>query len=255
MRSIYITGGASGIGLAIAELFKKKGWYVGISDINQDLLNEQKDNFWTGKTDVTNSDEVKQSLEDFCKSTPDQKVDAVVNNAGVLFGGEFSKIDPAKSNLMIDINIKAFTNVAYLSYPYLKKSRGMLLNLCSASSMYGIPGLAVYSSSKFYVKGLTEALELEWEKDQIFVGSVMPPFVKTNMLSTVPQALMDDFGVNLTADQIAKEVFSLTSRSKIHRMITTKGKLVNLLSKGVHQKVKREIFKKIFSGYLKSTIS
>ena len=84
---------------------------------------------------------------------------------------------------MIDINIKGVVNGAYAALPYLKVTpNSRLINIASCASLYGTPRLAVYSATKFAVRGLSEALDIEFGRHDIAVSCVMPWFIDTPLL-------------------------------------------------------------------------
>ena len=83
--------------------------------------------------------------------------------------------------------------------------------MCSASAVYGQRELATYSASKFAMRGLTEALDLEWAADDITVSSVWPLYVETGMLDDVDIATTRNVGVGLTADDVANTVLSIVN--------------------------------------------
>ena len=94
--------------------------------------------------------------------------------------------------------------------------------------VYGVPDMASYSASKFAVRGLTEALDLEWRRHGIRVGDLMPPFVRTPMVSSQafePPALRH-LGVNLQAEQIAAAVWQQSQGAAVHRPISGLFKLM-----------------------------
>ncbi|MGV7904505.1 SDR family NAD(P)-dependent oxidoreductase, partial [Mycobacterium kansasii] len=79
-----------------------------------------------------------------------------------LFGGDLEEITPQQIKLQIDIDALGVTYGAKAALPYLKgQPDAHLVNISSASAIYGQPGIATYSAAKFYVSGFTEALELE----------------------------------------------------------------------------------------------
>ena len=81
-----------------------------------------------------------------------------------------------------------------------------MVNLCSVSSVHGVPLLAVYSASKYYVNGLTEALHIEWAKHDIRVTSVKPPLVNTAMGHSVRPELMQKFSVDMQPEDVAASI-------------------------------------------------
>jgi short-subunit dehydrogenase len=107
---------------------------------------------------------------------------------------------------MVDVNVTGVCLGAATGYQYLRRSgRGVLLNLCSASALYGQPALATYGATKAAVKSLTEALDLEWRADRVRVRSLAPLFVATEMVSRDAQdaASVGHLGVRLTAEDVA----------------------------------------------------
>ena len=119
--------------------------------------------------------------------------------------------------------------MTHAAFPYLKATaNAQVINMGSASGLYGTPHMASYSASKFAVRGLTEALDLEWRRHGIRVGDLMPPFVRTPMVSSQafePPALRH-LGVNLQAEQIAAAVWQQSQGAAVHRPISGLFKLM-----------------------------
>ncbi len=223
-KAVFITGAAAGIGRAIATIFAHNGWYVGAADIDEVGLKTLqaslgKDQCFTCRLDVTSEDDWAGALERFTQSAG--RLDTLVNNAGILASGNFTDIPLAKQHAIIDINVKAVMTGCYQAFPYLKEQPGAcVVNLASASAIYGQPSLATYSASKFAVKGLTEALNLEWEDYGIRVLDVLPLFVQTAMVTDMDARSIQRLGVHLTADDVARKIFSAASHrhspAKVH---------------------------------------
>ena len=236
MKTVFITGAAAGIGLATARKFAAEGWFVGLYDINEDAISQhlQSAEFphaCGGCCDVTDRDSISQALQHFAEKTQG-RMDALVNNAGVLTAGQFETNDPAAHDLIIQVNILGLTNLAQLAFPWLQRTPdSTLVNMCSVSSVHGIPLLAVYSASKFYVNGLTQALGIEWAQHGIRVLSIKPPFVKTAMVDGMPEQLMETFTVDLTPEQVADTIMTALRGSSRSYLMTWKGKALGSLVK------------------------
>jgi short-subunit dehydrogenase len=130
----------------------------------------------------------------------------LVNNAGVLASGPFAELPADVQRRMVDVNVTGVVNGSLAGFQFLRRSeRGLLLNLCSASSLYGQPALATYGATKAAVRSLTEALDIEWRAAGVRVRSLVPLFVDTEMVSRDGSraASVGRLGVRLTADDVA----------------------------------------------------
>ncbi len=236
MKTMFITGAAHGIGLATARRFAARGWYVGLYDINtqavEDLLASAEFPNACGRfCDVTRRDSIEEALAQFSEHTGG-RLDVLVNNAGVLSSGNFEEIDPAAHEAIIEVNVKGLTNVAQAAFPLLSQTNdSTLVNLCSVSSIHGVPLLAVYSASKYYVNGLTEALHIEWAKHGIRVTSVKPPLVNTAMGHSVRPELMSKFSVDMEPGHVAEAIQLAVEGKRMGYLLGTSGKLWGLLDK------------------------
>lgn len=185
-RAIFITGGGSGIGRAIAILFAGRGWQVGLADVNPAGMDETAALLPAGALtyvlDVRDREEWVRALDDFTSRAG--RLDVLVNNAGIATGGALANMSDADIDRVVAINFMGVINGARAGHRHLKAMPGsVLLNIASASAIWGSPGLAVYSATKFAVRGLTEALDGEWAADGIKVASLMPGFIDTPLLT------------------------------------------------------------------------
>lgn len=237
-KSIFITGAASGIGKETALLFAKRGWYVGLFDLNTAVLKSMEQEIGAGqccwrRLDVTDQKEFKDALTLFTSKTGG-KMDALFNCAGIMVMGSFEQLSLEDHLRTIDVNVKGVVMGTYLSLPYLKRAEGAhIVSMCSASAMYGVPDLSTYSSSKFAVKGFTEALNLELEGAGITVTDLMPSYVNTPMLSTQQTKIgsLAVLGASTGPAEIAETVWKAVHGKKIHWLPTTKIKILYFLTK------------------------
>ncbi len=108
--------------------------------------------------------------------------------------------------------------------PLLEKTKNArIISMSSASAVYGVPQLAAYSASKHAVRALTEALNIELEKQDIWVSDIMVPYVKTPMLEkTDHQATsVKRLGINVTAETVANTVWKASQQKRIHWQVST----------------------------------
>lgn len=189
-KAIFITGGGSGIGRATAGHFASHGWRVGLADVNEAGVEQTIARIPEGRAkafplDVTDRTGWDRALADFA-GWSGGRMDVLFNNAGIARGGQFATLSPADIEALVDVNFRGVVFGARAGFALLDATPGScLLNTCSASGIYGSPGLSLYSATKFGVRGLTEALELEWAPHGIKVRSLMPGFIDTPILDLV----------------------------------------------------------------------
>ncbi|SMD09888.1 NADP-dependent 3-hydroxy acid dehydrogenase YdfG [Desulfocicer vacuolatum DSM 3385] len=222
-NNIFITGAASGIGRETALLFAANGWYVGIVDMNSEGLGTLeaeigKENCFSRTMDVTDPVGYQKTVDAFAEKT-NGTMDILFNNAGILRMGLNETIDLEQQHLTIDINIKGILNGIHASLPLLKKTIGArIISMCSTSSVYGMPELAVYSASKHAVGALTEAFDLEFQQYGIRVCDIKAPYIATPMVNQADQLAHSvvSTGVNLKPEQIAALVWKAAHGNKLH---------------------------------------
>jgi NAD(P)-dependent dehydrogenase (short-subunit alcohol dehydrogenase family) len=238
-KAIFITGAGSGIGQATARYFASQGWFIGLADVNGHGLDETAASLPAGKfsrhiMDVRDRDQWAAALADFVVASGGV-FDVLFNNAGIGTGGQFAEMPPEEADRLIAINFGGVVNGAIMALPYLRKSKGVLLNTGSASGFYGVAGLALYSATKFGVRGLTEALDVEFAKYGVTVRSLMPGFINTPLLDHVTgdsneTALekLTNSGIEVSpVEDVAKAAWDAVHSRKVH---TTVGKMAKRLA-------------------------
>ena len=223
-RSIFITGAASGIGRATAELFGKHDWLVGIVDFDDEGLRRTAAELpagrvWLGDLDVTDHAAYERTIAAFGEKTGG-RLDVLFNCAGVLRQSAFEALSRDDERTILEVNVLGVTNGIHAALPLLKATAGAhIVTMSSSAAIYGVPEEAMYSASKFAVRALTEALSLEFEPFGIVVSDVMPPIVHTPMVAN--QAYAAAIYKNLknrgmTADQVARVVWQAAHGTKLH---------------------------------------
>ncbi len=235
--TIVITGAAAGIGRATALLFARRGYRVGAYDVDlaglaslREEIAGQGGDVEIGRLDVTNAEDWSEQLRDFTGGAG--RLDILVNNAGILSSGRFEEIPLERQRAIVDVNVGGTMAGLHTAFPYLRDTKGaQVVNLCSASAIYGQPELATYSATKFAVRGLTEALELEWRRYDIRVIAMWPLFVATPMVDGLDTHSSKRMGIHLTAEHVAGEIYAAThpNRSflpKVHYPVGRQTKVV-----------------------------
>jgi NAD(P)-dependent dehydrogenase (short-subunit alcohol dehydrogenase family) len=239
--SIFITGAAAGIGRATAILFASRGWYVGLFDVDQagveGLARQLGDaNALAGKLDVTDFAAMRTALDRFAAAAGN-RLDVMFNNAGIAAIGHFESIPVARHQAMVDVNFKGVIHGCLAALPHLQKTKGSrLVSMCSASAIYGSPSFASYSATKFAVRGLTEALNIEWRRHGITVMDVLPLFVNTAMVAAFSDAppSLSRLGVHLQAPDVARTVWRAVNWRlwpRVHWYPGVQAKLLALMQK------------------------
>jgi NAD(P)-dependent dehydrogenase (short-subunit alcohol dehydrogenase family) len=192
-KSIFVTGAGSGIGRATAQLFARRGWFVGLFDVNQQGLEETAASLPDGQRlsmlfDVRDRAGWTRAVETFGQAT-NRRMHVLFNNAGVGKGGFIEEMAPEDIDLVLDVNLKGVINGVNAALPLLRETPGArIINTASVAGVFGAPRLAVYCATKFGVRGLTEALDVEFSRFGIRVVSLMPWFIDTAILDGAASA-------------------------------------------------------------------
>lgn len=225
-RSVFITGAATGIGRATALNFARSGYLVGGYDIDDAGLALLAADIAavggtavTGHLDVTDAEEMSARIGEFVAAAGD-RLDVMINNAGLLKAGAFEDIPVAVHHTEIDVNIKGVVNGLHGAFPFLRSTPGAtVVNLSSASAIYGQAELANYSATKFYVRAVTEALNLEWARHDIRVIDMWPLYVNTAMTRGVSTGTTQSLGIRLSAQDIADDILAAVEPTWARRVL------------------------------------
>ncbi len=253
-RTIVITGAGAGIGAEATRRFARRGWVVCATDVNETALktlqSELGDRHTYERMDVTDKDEVNHVLAAFARAHGGA-FDVLLNNAGVAFIDRFENLTLEQHELVLRVNVHGVLNCTYAAFPYLAAGRAAkVVNMCSRSAEYGVPSEATYSASKFFVRGFTEAMNIEWERHGIHVCDIMPNFVDTPMMAAAEADIVDSIGVNLTASDVAQTILrAVDDRTRVHwKVDTLKNHIVIGVLNRTPSRVHRAVIKRL-SGF------
>lgn len=222
-KNIFVTGAASGIGLETARFFARKGWFVGITDVNEQGLKSLESEIGSSNCfyrvmDVTDPESYRKTVDAFAEKSGG-KMNVLFNNAGILRMGVNESVSLPDQHLIVDINIKGILNGIHCALKYLKQTPGArIISMASTSAVYGLPEMAVYSLSKHGVCTLTEALDIELAPYDITVSDIMVPFVKTPMVLDADQTAhsLDKLSVRVEPSRVAATVWKAAHGRKLH---------------------------------------
>lgn len=189
-KVVAITGGARGIGRAIATALVRKGARVAIGDLDRELAERTAAELGGGtvalELDVTD----RASFERFLDQAASRlgPLDAVVNNAGIMPVTPFAQESEESIRRQVEINLMGVITGTRLAIERLGPRRsGYIVNIASQAGKVGLPGIATYSGTKHAVVGLSEAVRAELRDSGLEVICVMPTLVNTELTSGVGQ--------------------------------------------------------------------
>ena len=187
-----ITGGARGLGQAMAEEFANAGAKVIAADMGE--LSYSHPNVEGYKLNVTDSEACLKFFNDVVEKYG--KIDILVNNAGITRDALTRKMTEEMWDLVIDVNLKGVFNLTRHVGPHMQGNQtGSIINIASIVGVFGNIGQANYAASKAGVIGLTKtwAKEFAMKGGNVRVNAIAPGYVMTDILKTVPQDLLDKF--------------------------------------------------------------
>lgn len=247
MSYMLITGAASGIGAATAKRFARAGWTLGLLDVNEEALAQLNTRLggqhWTRACDVTSPESVHKAMAGFARFSNNQ-LHLLLNCAGILHIGHFEDIAMADHARIIDINVTGLMRSCHEAFALLKATPGArVINMSSASATYGTPHFASYSASKFAVRGLTEALNIEWQDHDILVQDIMTPFVKTPMVEnqSFRAPVIEKLGVRLSPEDLAEEIWKAHKGREVHHLVGLQFKSLVASNKWLPSAVTRRV--------------
>jgi NAD(P)-dependent dehydrogenase (short-subunit alcohol dehydrogenase family) len=194
-RAALITGGSSGIGLAIARVLGGEGYGLTLSARRAEKLEAAAEGLRGEGYDVlavaANITE-EEAIKDVVAQHRERwgRLDVLINNAGLGIGGSVADTETKKLDLQLDVNLRGVYLVARESIPMLKQAgaehgKALIVNTASIAGKRGQGFLPAYSATKFGVVGLSEALHKELGQDGIQVTALCPAFVATPMTDWV----------------------------------------------------------------------
>lgn len=253
-KSVLITGGSSGIGLALSTLLvgtcrsltilsRQKERLAEASDQLQQLPGSHATQISTLQADITKRDEISLVLDDYLREygTPD----IVINCAGAAHPGTFTSLDPEIFDWLMNVNYFGTVNVLKSLVPGMKSRKsGIIVNISSIAGFLGIYGYTAYSASKFAITGFSDALRSELKPYRIQLSIVFPPDTKTPQLDYedqfkpyITQQLSSTANL-MSAENVAKEILKKVAKRKYMILPGSEGKLLftakNLLGKSLY---------------------
>ena len=254
-RNIFITGGASGIGRAVARHFAERGWFVSIADVNaagmEATLGLIEGGYtYSHKLDVRDREAWDNALSS-AATAGGGRIDVVVNNAGIGTGGPLAEVETEEIDRCLDINLRGVLYGAQAAYPYLKQTApgSALVNIASAAGILGGSGMSVYSATKFAVRGIAESLDAEWAPDEIKVCSICPSFIETPLLDGTGSRHSNEqirdrvtgAGLEITpVEEVARTVWDAAHGEELHYLVGKTARKINFAKRWMPGRVRKQ---------------
>ena len=236
-KRAFITGAASGLGLAICEYLAARDWRLFIADINSERLQQVKDRFDAQgvETHTLTLDVSKESALNHAVSTVEKQwsgIDLVFNNAGIASAGKMETVPLEEWNRVIDIDLWSVIYGCRAFIPILKDQRsGYIINTASSAGTLAGAEMASYNVAKAGVVSLSETLKVELSDHNIGVTVICPTIFRTQL----GESIIDSDGMSgklkrqlnetkVTSEDIVKDLFSKIDKNRLY-VITQKDAL------------------------------
>lgn len=201
-RAALITGGSSGIGLAIARALGQDGYRITVSARRPDKLEAAAQTLRDEGIDALAVAANMADEEDIKRVASEHRerhgrMDVLINNAGIGIGAQVADTETKKLDLQLDVNLRAVYLTARECIPMLKEAgaehgKALIANTASYAGKSGQPWLSAYSATKFGVVGLSQAMHKELAGDGIQVTALCPGFVATAMTDWIEGQIPKD---------------------------------------------------------------
>lgn len=228
-RRAFITGAASGFGLACAEQLAREGWALVLTDVDGVRLSivagrlaAQGVRVAAETCDVRELGKMRALADGAAEALGG--LDVAICSAGVVAAGPFTASDPEDWRWLFDINVHGVANTCRAVLPHmLHGKRGLVINVASVAAFCTGPNMSAYNAAKAAVVALSESLQQEYGAGGVQFAAVMPGFFRTNLMVeargpakvlAAAQRLVDESG--LTAAEVAEYVLTRAGAGRTH---------------------------------------
>ncbi|QQL50959.1 SDR family oxidoreductase [Mucilaginibacter ginkgonis] len=266
-KVVVITGASSGIGKAMVYEFASRGanvvlaarQYVTLCEISEDVQKKYPVKALSIQCDVSKEGDcesmIKQTVATFAR------IDVLVNNAGITMRALFKDMDLSVFKSVMDINFWGTVYCTRYAMPQLLANKGTVVGISSISGIKGLPSRSAYSASKFAMNGFLDSLRTENLHTGLNVLIACPGFTASNIRNVALDKNGNQQGESnleedkmMTAEEVAKRIATGVENKARTLVMTTQGKLTNLLSKfvpGLLDKLVYNVFAKEKDSLLK----
>ena len=257
-KVVAITGGARGIGLAIATMLHRRGARVAIGDIDgaaADIAGSRLGLGAVATLDVTDP----RSFESFLDVVEQRmgSIDVLVNNAGIISVGPAIDETDDITRRVLEVNLFGVMIGTKLAAARMRTRRsGHIINIASTNAVMPVPGIATYSATKHAVLGFTDAIRLENRRSGIHFSTVLPALTNTEMIAGVGHAR----GIkNIEPSDVAQAVYHLIEKPRSRVVVPRSFGVIALtgrrfLPQPIYEAVERALgAERVFQGDVDNT--
>lgn len=242
-KTIIITGSSIGIGRTMARRMAQLGAKIVLNARNPERLEKTRAELSAEgfevlavAGDVSNYEDCKRLVEKTVEAFG--QIDVLINNAGLSMEGEVSELHPDVFRKVMEVNYLGSVYPTQVALPYLKKTKGSVIFIGSAAGIRGIPGFAVYSSSKMALTALAESMQIELHHTGVHVGLAYVGFTQNDPEKTIfdkdgkviaqPKR---DFIKAESPEKVAKRIIQMIEKRQFKRVFTVLGKLNSFMNR------------------------
>ena len=182
-RAALVTGGSSGIGLAIARMLREEGFDLTLVARKRERLDAAAAELGAHgvSANVADADDCERLVREHAERW--ERLDVLVNSAGIGIGGDLERMSVKHIDLQLAVNLRGLVLVTRAALPLLRKTRGLVVNLASIAGTMPTPALPIYGATKAAVLQLTRSLAAGYAEDGVRATALAPGFVDTPMAS------------------------------------------------------------------------
>jgi NAD(P)-dependent dehydrogenase (short-subunit alcohol dehydrogenase family) len=180
-KAALVTGGSSGIGLAIARMLRDEGFELTLASRTREKVERAASALGVHPVaaDVSNEDDCERLVAEHRDRFG--RLDVLINSAGVGIAGRVEDLSTKHWDLQLEVNLRGAFVVTREAMSLLKESRALVVNIASIAGTMPAPGLAAYAASKAALISLTRSLNAELDTDGVRCTAICPAFVDTAM--------------------------------------------------------------------------
>lgn len=252
-----ITGGTSGIGLALAQQFGLAGYRVAITGRNAGKVEKTVSQLQQSGIEIMGIAADAASETDQRRAVAETvnqygRLDVLINNAGISMRALFEEADLNVIRKVMETNFFGTVYATKAALPYLIRSKGSIVGISSIAGYKGLPGRTGYSASKFAMVGFLEALELELLKKGVHVLLASPGFTATAIRENSLTKTGEAQGISpreeekmMKPEEVALEILKAVEKRKRTLILTGEGKLMVFLNKFFPAWVGKKVYQKM----------